>query len=370
MKKVLVIFGTRPEAIKLAPVIRKLKKNNTIQTIIVVTAQHREMLDPFLDFFSIKVNYDLNIMTRNQSLERLTTYLPKKLAILYEKIQPDFILVQGDTTSAFLASLIAFYKRIPLGHVEAGLRTFDKFHPFPEEMNRKFITYLADYHFAPTVTSSENLLREGVDKKRIFITGNTVVDALKFILANKSTYVPKVNVPIKKKQIILITAHRRESFGKPFINICQAIKTLARTYTNIAFVYPVHLNPHVQKPVYSILSGEKNVYLIPPLPYFDLIFLMEQTYLILTDSGGIQEEAPTLKKPLLVLRNVTERPEGIIAGVARLVGTDKKKIIGETEKLLNDQSEYQRMVSHRNPYGDGKASIRIVSAIQRILFKK
>ncbi len=368
MKKILIIFGTRPEAIKLIPIINKLKKNiSSIKTFIAITAQHREMLDQILHFFDIKPQYDLNIMTPNQSLVDLTTKLPSHLQKLYEEVGPDLILVQGDTTSAFIASLIAFYNHIPIGHVEAGLRSFDKFQPFPEEINRKLITHLADYHFAGTSTARQNLLNEGINKDNIFVTGNTVVDTLHHIITKKDVCSPKVKLDIGDKRMILLTAHRRENLGKPLISICQAVKEIVSKHKDVVVVYPVHLNPKVQKIVRSILSMEKNVHLISPLSYFDLIYFMERSYIILTDSGGIQEEAPTLKKPLLVLRNVTERPEGLIAGVARLVGTDKKKIIEETERLLSDKSAYQKMITDRNPYGDGNASSKIVTIIKHIL---
>jgi len=367
MKKILIIFGTRPEAIKLIPIIKKLREySSSIKTIIATTAQHREMLDQILQFFDIKPRYDLNIMAHNQSLIDLTTKLPSHLQKLYEEIKPDLILVQGDTTSAFIASLIAFYNRIPIGHIEAGLRSFDKFQPFPEEINRKLITHLADYHFAATPTARQNLINEGINKDKIFITGNTVIDTLHYILNKKETYTPKVKIDIGNKKMILLTAHRRENLGKPLTSICQAVKKIVSRHKDVVVVYPVHLNPKVQKTVRSILSMEKNVHLISPLSYFDLIYLMQQAYIILTDSGGIQEEAPSLQKPLLVLRNVTERPEGLIAGVSRLVGTDKKKIIEETERLLSDQSAYQKMITDHNPYGDGDASSKIVTIIKRI----
>ncbi len=368
MKKILIIFGTRPEAIKLIPIIKKLEENtSSIKTFVVITAQHRHMLDQMLQFFHIRPHFDLNIMTPDQSLIDLTTKLPFRLQKLYENARPDFILVQGDTTSAFIAGLIAFYNRIPLGHVEAGLRSFDKFQPFPEEINRTLITHLADYHFAATPIARRNLLREGVSENKIFVTGNTVVDALYSILARKKTYTPKVKLDFGDAKMILLTAHRRENLGKPLASICQAVKEIVSKHKDVMVVYPVHLNPRVQKTVRSILSGEKNVRLISPVSYFDLIYIMERAYLILTDSGGIQEEAPSLQKPLLVLRNVTERPEGITAGVARLVGSNKKKIVEEVEQLLTDPAAYRKMTNRQNPYGDGHAAERIVKILKRIL---
>ncbi len=369
MKKILVVFGTRPEAIKLAPVILQLLKDSSFRTIVAVTAQHREMLDQILNVFKIKPDYDLDIMTKNQTLANLTAVLTMKLDKLYEKVNPDFIIVQGDTTSAFLAALTAYYRHIPIGHIEAGLRSFDKFQPFPEEINRILISHTADYHFTPTNFSRNNLIREGIDKKRVYVTGNTIVDALQMIKSKIDKRLPDLMVKLHGKKIILLTAHRRENFGKPLMFICYAVKKLAQQHANFAFVYPVHLNPRVQEIVQSILKNQNNILLIPPLSYLDLVFLMKKSFLILTDSGGIQEEAPSLKKPILVLRNVTERPEGVHTGVANLVGTNKEKIVSTVNNLLTNKATYHSMISNSNPYGDGKASKRIISIIKEALNK-
>ena len=372
MKKISVIFGTRPEAIKLALVILELKKYPGIFEInVCVTAQHREMLDQVLDIFNIVPDVDLNIMKPDQSLSELTSKAIKLLDEYLLSIKPDLILVQGDTTTTFAASLTAFYRKIKIGHVEAGLRTWKKFSPFPEEINRTFTTKLADLHFAPTKLSKENLLKEGVEEEKVFITGNTVIDAL--LIAKEK--ISGKNVPIhglpehlqngKDCNMILITGHRRENFGEGFRNICEAISELAVKYKNIEFVYPVHLNPNVQKPVYEILSGHKNIHLIKPLDYLPFVSLMDKSRIILTDSGGVQEEAPSLGKPVLVMRENTERPEGVDAGTVKIVGTQKEKIVKETEHLLNNKSEYDKMANAVNPYGDGKASQRIFEILMK-----
>jgi len=362
MIKVLSIFGTRPEAIKMAPVIRELESHpDEIQSIVCVTAQHREMLDQVLDLFKIKPDIDLDLMQAGQSLSGLTARVFTALDPVLKAEAPDWVLVQGDTTTVMAASLVAFYHRVKVGHVEAGLRTFDKWQPFPEEINRKVAGTVADLHFAPTETSKENLFREGVDPKRIFVTGNPVIDALQ--LAAEMPYNldsgPLKDIPWKKR-ILLVTAHRRENHGDPLENICRALLALIRKYSDIHVVYPVHLSPQVRDPVYKLLGDQQGITLLPPLEYLPLVQLMKRSYLVLTDSGGIQEEAPGLGIPVLVLREVTERPEAVEAGVVRLVGTNQIKLIKETEVLLNEEKMYQKMSRAINPYGDGKAAKRIV----------
>ena len=376
--RVMTIFGTRPEAVKLAPVIKKLEENSDIfESIICVTAQHRQMLDQVLNLFNIKPDYDLNIMKPNQTLFELTSNVLLGLQPILEEEKPDIILVQGDTTTVFVASLAGFYLKIRIGHVEAGLRTFQKYSPFPEEINRKITTCLADLHFAPTETSKKNLLDEKINEQAILVTGNTVIDALFLTLdklkrdKEKNTFNPKVKEMVKlcdslKKdnKIILVTGHRRENFGEGFDHICHAIKEIASKNPNVDVIYPVHLNPNVRKPVNDIIKNIKNVHLIEPLDYEPFVYLMNKSYLILTDSGGVQEEAPSLGKPVLVMRDTTERPEAVIAGTVKLVGTDKNLIINETQKLLDNEEEYKKMSMSHNPYGDGKASQRIIDALK------
>jgi len=374
MRKILFIFGTRPEAIKVAPVINKLKKENHNWKVgVCLTAQHREMLDQVLNIFNIKLDYDLNIMKQNQDLYDITSNILINIKNVLNDFQPDLVLVHGDTTTTFVSSLAAFYKKIEVGHIEAGLRTGDIYYPFPEEANRKLTTSLAKYHFAPTIIAKENLLNEGVKEENIIVTGNTGIDAL-FLALNKI----KKNKNLEKKiinkfsstfsildsQFILVTAHRRESFGKGFINICEAIKELAIKYPKIKFIYPVHLNPNVKRPVKEILSNIKNIFLIEPLEYLEFVYLMSKSYLILTDSGGIQEEAPSLGKPVLVMRDITERVEALEAGTVKLVGTDKSRIIKEVSRLIEDKNEYDKMSKAVNPYGDGKASERIAKFLK------
>ena len=364
-KKISIIFGTRPEAIKLAPVILELKKHKEFEINICVTAQHREMLDQVLEIFDIKPEVDLNIMKANQTLSGLTSQAIKLLDEYLSEYKPDVILVQGDTTTVFAASLAAFYHKIKIGHVEAGLRTWNKFSPYPEEINRVLTTKIADLHFAPTSLSKENLLKEGVCEDQIFVTGNTVIDALLIAIGKiKSKNVSIPGLPdnlLKEKdnKIILITGHRRENFGEGFDNICHAIVSLAKEFKDYNFIYPVHLNPNVRKPVFEILSKQKNIFLIDPLNYLPFIFLMNKAKLILTDSGGVQEEAPSLGKPVLVMRDTTERPEGVDAGTVKVVGTSKQAIIDETKTLLTNKSEYLKMANAVNPYGDGFSAIRI-----------
>ncbi|MGQ9617704.1 MAG: non-hydrolyzing UDP-N-acetylglucosamine 2-epimerase [Candidatus Aminicenantia bacterium] len=368
MKKALFIFGTRPEAIKLAPLIYQFKnKSKKFEAIICVTAQHRRMLDQVLKVFNIKPDFDLDLMKENQSLFYTTAEALKKLEKVLTKVKPALVLVQGDTTTTFTTSLAAYYQKIKLAHVEAGLRTEDKFSPFPEEINRRLTDCLSDFLFAPTPKAKENLLREGIDESKIFITGNTVIDALfmtiemqkdlKIQKDMEEQFINDYGISFEKRTI-LVTGHRRESFGKNLEEICHGIKLIAEN-SDVQVIYPVHLNPNVQKPVKSILKDLPNVYLIEPLDYFSFVWLMNKSYLILTDSGGIQEEAPSLGKPVLVMREKTERTEGISAGKARLVGTDREKIFSETIILLKDPIAYRAMSEAENPYGDGKASIRI-----------
>ncbi len=362
--KVMTVIGTRPEAIKMAPVIKSLMNySEEVKSVVCVTAQHREMLDQVLKIFGIVPDYDLNLMKPNQSLSLLTANLLTALdeVITFEK--PDWVLVQGDTTTAMVASLVAYYHRIKLGHVEAGLRTNDKFQPFPEEINRRIADILADAYFAPTQNSRMNLLKEGIRSESIVVTGNTVIDAL-MMISRRVAGRPldsRISTSIKNKLLILVTVHRRESFGEPLENICKALARIALSYQEkIQIVYPVHLNPNVRKTVYETLSGIPNISLIEPVNYEELVGLMSSSYLILTDSGGIQEEAPSLHKPVLVLREMTERPEAIEAGAAKLIGTDADRIYSETMRLIEEPKSYHRMASAINPYGDGQASQRIV----------
>lgn len=367
MFKIMSVFGTRPEAIKLAPVIKELQKHSdTLKSVVTVTAQHRQMLDSVLSVFAIKPDYDMNIMATGQGLSDITCKVLKNIESIYETEQPDLVLVQGDTTTVFAASLAAYYKHIPVGHVEAGLRSHNKYHPFPEEINRCLTSVIADIHFAPTDEAKTNLLHEGVSKGLICVTGNTVIDALLEVAAQDFTFDNDLLNNIKGR-MILITAHRRESFGKPFIDICNAILTLAKQYTDVTFVYPVHLNPNVRDIVYPMLGNLSNIILIEPLEYMPFVHLMKRAYIILTDSGGIQEESPSLNKPVLILREITERPEAVKAGSAKLVGTHSQTIIRETTRLLEDTHEYERMTHIVNPFGDGHASQRIVDFIKHEL---
>ncbi len=345
----------------MAPIIERLKHEH-VESYVCVTAQHRHMLDQFLDLFQIKANYDLNIMKPGQSLTEITTLILTRLKEVLTDLKPDLLLVQGDTTTAFAGALAAFYEKIPVGHVEAGLRTGNMMMPWPEEMNRKLVSALAEFHFAPTQRSKGNLLKEGVCPEKIFVTGNTVIDALFFTLKQSHLKPRKFPFLDSERRLILVTGHRRENFGKGFESICQALKKLSERH-DVQIVYPVHLNPNVQEPVHSILGNRQNVHLIEPLHYLDFVFLMDLSYLILTDSGGVQEEAPSLGKPVLVMREVTERPEAITAGTVLLVGTDEKKIVEETNRLLDNPHHYRSMAQAHNPYGDGHAAERIVQQI-------
>lgn len=376
MKKVLLVFGTRPEAIKMAPLVKEFQKySKDFDTKVCVTAQHREMLDQVLEMFEIKPDYDLNIMKSGQDLFDVTANVLLGLKNVLRDFKPDIVLVHGDTTTTSTSALAAFYEKIKVGHVEAGLRTGDIYSPWPEEANRQITGVLANYHFAPTQTSKENLIKENKDEKTIAVTGNTVIDGLFLALDKiennqelKNKILENINWQYKlneDRKIILVTGHRRENFGEGFINICEALKTVANQNPNIDIVYPVHLNPNVQKPVREILSYTPNVYLIEPLQYESFIYMMNRSYFIITDSGGVQEEAPSLGKPVLVMRDTTERPEAVEAGTVKLVGTDKDKIVKEAQKLLDDKVAYEKMSKAHNPYGDGKACEKIVEFIKR-----
>lgn len=371
--KVLSVFGTRPEAVKMAPIVQRLNQTTGIESRVCVTAQHRQMLDQVLDLFEIEPDYDLDLMRDNQSLAELSASIFTHLDPVLAEFKPDWVLAVGDTTTVVTTSLLAFYRRIRFGHVEAGLRTHNKWHPYPEEINRRLATVTADLHFAPTEWSKGNLLREGVDPGTIIVTGNPVIDALNFVSRQEESHevrelldslmLPRSEAKgSKSKHLILITAHRRENFGQPLENICHAIKELS-SREDIEIIYPVHLNPNVQEPVNQILKGCSHVTLLGPLDYFPMVHLMKHATLILTDSGGLQEEAPSLGVPVLVLRETTERPEGVEAGTLRLVGTQTGDIVRETTRLLDDPSAYSEMAKAVNPYGDGHAAHRIVEAL-------
>ena len=371
MKKILFVFGTRPEAIKMAPVIKAFKDEKIFDTKVCVTGQHRQMLDQVLDIFDIKPDYDLNIMERGQDLFDITANVLSGMKNVLSEYSPDLVLVHGDTSTTSATAIAAFYQKIKVGHVEAGLRTGNIYSPWPEEVNRQISGVIANYHFAPTSTSMENLLKENKNKENILVTGNTVIDAL-FLVLDKIEKDAKLKNTILKsisdqyrfnsdKKIILVTGHRRENFGEGFTNICKALKKIADDNHDVDIVYPVHLNPNVQKPVKNILSNSKNIYLINPLSYENFIYLMSKSYFIITDSGGVQEEAPSLGKPVLVLRNTTERPEALEAGTVKLVGTNFEAIVNESQKFLDDEKEYKKMSKAHNPYGDGSASKRIVN---------
>jgi len=366
--KALTVFGTRPEAIKLAPVIRELERHSEITSRVCATAQHREMLDQVLELFEIKPDWDLNLMRKDQSLFDITADGLRALETVLKEEKPDVVLVQGDTTTAFVASLAAYYLKIRIGHVEAGLRTFDKYNPFPEEMNRRLADTLCDLYFAPTELAKQNLLREGVPEEKVFVTGNTVIDALLLVLSRESQVggqqlLEDSGLPTDDSRLILVTGHRRESFGAGFEHICKGLRKIAEHYDDVQIVYPVHLNPNVQEPVHRILGKIRNIRLIDPLEYSMFASLMNKAYLILTDSGGIQEEAPSLGKPVLVMREKTERPEAIEAGTAKLVGTESERIFTEAQRLLDNADEYNKMARAVNPFGDGKAAERIVQIL-------
>ncbi|MDR2383201.1 MAG: UDP-N-acetylglucosamine 2-epimerase (non-hydrolyzing) [Prevotellaceae bacterium] len=378
MKKIMLVFGTRPEAIKMAPLVKEFRKYPDIfETIVCVTGQHREMLDQVLNLFEIVPDYDLNIMKHGQDLYDITSAILVGMKNVFEQVTPDAVLVHGDTTTSTATALAAFYKQIPVGHVEAGLRTNKKYSPWPEEINRQITGRIVTWHFAPTSLSRQNLLNENIDDSYITITGNTVIDAL-YIVVDKiktntslniglSTGLKTVGYDVRRldasKRLVLITGHRRENFGEGFINICKAIRDLSYKYPDVDFVYPMHLNPNVRQPIQEIFGKQyqPNMFFIEPLEYFTFVYLMEKSYIVLTDSGGIQEEAPGLGKPVLVMRDTTERPEALTAGTVKLVGTDYNKIVSEISALLDDTDYYRMMSKAVNPYGDGKACERIVS---------
>lgn len=382
MKKVMLVFGTRPEAIKMAPLVKEFQKQpKRVETVVCVTGQHREMLDQVLKIFDIKPDYDLNIMKQGQDLYDVTARVLTGMRDVLKEVKPDVVLVHGDTTTSTVAALAAFYQQIPVGHVEAGLRTHNIYSPWPEEMNRLLTGRLATYHFSPTPLSRNNLIKESVDDRNIIVTGNTVIDALYWVvdkiknnkeldneledILSKAGY--DVNRLNNGKKLVLITGHRRENFGDGFINMCTAIKDLTVKYPDLDFVYPMHLNPNVRKPIHEVfgenLSGLKNMFFIEPLEYLSFVYLMEKSSIVLTDSGGIQEEAPGLGKPVLVMRDTTERPKALDAGTVKLVGTDYNKIVNEVSSLIDDKAAYEKMSKAVNPYGDGLACGRIVNAL-------
>jgi len=375
--KVLTVFGTRPEAIKLAPVIKELAKHPEIVSRVCATGQHREMLDQVLGLFEIEPDWDLDLMRKDQSLFDITVRGLVGIQDVFKEEQPDIVLVQGDTTTAFVASLAAYYLKTKIGHVEAGLRTGDKYNPFPEEINRRLVDVLGDFYFAPTQRAEQNLRHEGIPAERVFVTGNTVIDALLWMVGKQSLplrqgelerlFREKYRLELNKKRTILVTGHRRENFGKGIKGICQGLRLIAEHNPDLQIVYPVHMNSNVRKPVYRILKDVRNVHLIKPLNYEQFVFLMNRAHLILTDSGGIQEEAPSLGKPVLVMREKTERPEAIEAGTAKLVGTDSEEIFTETQELLDNQGVYEKMAHAANPFGDGKAAERIARVLLREL---
>ncbi len=383
MKKIMLVFGTRPEAIKMAPLVKEFQKHpDTFQTIVCVTGQHREMLDQVLNIFDIRPDFDLNIMKQGQDLYDVTARVLTGMRDVLHEAQPDVVLVHGDTTTSTAAALAAFYQQIPVGHVEAGLRTHNILSPWPEEMNRQITGRIASYHFAPTALSRQNLLQENVDDTNITVTGNTVIDALYWVVdrikndrsldAELEEVLRHAGYDVNRladgRPLVLITGHRRENFGDGFINMCTAIKQLTERYPNVDFVYPMHLNPNVRRPIHEVfgddLSNLGNMYFIEPLEYLSFVYLMEKSTIVLTDSGGIQEEAPGLGKPVLVMRDTTERPEALEAGTVKLVGTDREKIFNEVSTLLDDAAAYARMSQAVNPYGDGLACSRIVERLK------
>ncbi|MEZ4859415.1 MAG: UDP-N-acetylglucosamine 2-epimerase (non-hydrolyzing) [Flavobacteriaceae bacterium] len=371
-KKNLIVFGTRPEAIKMAPLVKAFTAENNFETRVCITAQHREMLDQVLSFFEIIPHYDLDLMKPNQDLYHLTADIITGMKSVMDDFDPHFVYVHGDTTTTMAASLTGFYAGAKVCHVEAGLRTHNKWAPFPEEMNRSITGRIADYHFAPTHTSKANLLKENISKKNIVVTGNTVIDALHFSVnkvSSKGYYdleIENLKRRITSETILLVTGHRRENHGQGFIDICMALKEIAMEFQKVQIIYPVHLNPNVQKPVYQLLGGISNISLIEPLSYPAFVWLMNKAHIIVTDSGGVQEEAPSLGKPVLVMRETTERPEAVEAGTVKLVGTNTSKIFHETKKLLEDGALYKEMSMSHNPYGDGNAAKRIVDFIKQL----
>ena len=373
MRKILLIFGTRPEAIKMAPLFHELNSSNFFETKICVTGQHRDMLDQVLTLFNIKPSFDLNIMQAGQDLTDVTSKILVGLRELFLSYQPDLVLVHGDTATTFAATLACYFHKIKVGHIEAGLRTHNLYAPWPEEGNRHLTGTISNYHFAPTEMAKENLLKENINENDIFVTGNTVIDALHYvikIIQSNQELQESFNTQFSSinwsKKIVLITGHRRENFGQGFENICQAIQELSEQYPDVQFIYPMHMNPNVREPVTHYLSNNSNIFLIEPLDYLPFVYLMNESYLILTDSGGIQEEAPSLGKPVLVMRETTERPEAVAVGTVKLVGTDKNLIKQEVSILLSDQEKYQSMSELHNPYGDGQACKRIVEILRNL----
>lgn len=365
--RVLTVIGTRPEVIKMAPVIQQLERQPAHFTVIkVLTGQHREMSLPYLSLFKIRADHDLAIMRRGQSLNGIVERVLRALPAVLEKARPDIVLVQGDTTSAFAAALASYHQKIAVGHVEAGLRTNNRFNPYPEEMNRRLIGALASIHFAPTSVARDNLLNEGVPKEDIFVTGNTVIDALQSVTRRSFEFSDPVlsKIPYSKSRVICVTTHRRESFGAPMRNTLQALRQIATRYSNVEIVFPVHYNPNVREQVFRLLGDCERIHLVEPLTYEAFLHLMNRSYFVLTDSGGIQEEAPALGKPVLVLRDTTERPEGVKAGTARLIGTDRERIVSAVAELLENERAYRRMAHAVNPYGDGRASVRIAKILK------
>ena len=365
---VMVIAGTRPEAIKMAPVIHKLKEyHKNFNTIVVATAQHRQMLDQAFAPFKIKPDIDMDLMRDNQSLHALTCRVLEGMETILRKLKPDIVLVQGDTTTVFASTLAAFYKKIPVAHIEAGLRSYDIYNPFPEEVNRRLASIMTEIHFAPTPLAKKALLKEGVPSNKIVTTGNTVIDALKYIskIPFSFKHTPLREIDLKHQRIVLVTSHRRESWGKDFENICTALKNIVHKHSDVIIIFPVHPNPIVRDIAQKILAGHERIYLTVPLDYLTFVNLMKKAHIILTDSGGLQEEAPTLRKPVLVMRDVTERPEALQAGLSKLIGTAREKIVKEASILLNDEHSYHAMTSSGNPYGDGKAAQRIVRTLMR-----
>ncbi len=369
MKRVLFVFGTRPEAIKMAIPIKEFNKDINFETKVCITAQHREMLDQVLNFFDINVDYDLDLMKPNQNLHDLTASIISNLRDVLNSFVPDYVFVHGDTTTTMAASIASFYSGAKVCHIEAGLRTFNKLSPFPEEINRQITSRISDFHFAPTELSKKNLIKESINKKNIFVTGNTVIDALlygiKILKENPPQSISKLDNLISNKEFILVTGHRRENHGQGFINICKALEKIASLNKNLLIIYPVHLNPKVKSPVNKYLSKIDNIKLIDPLPYQEFIWLIDKSKLIITDSGGVQEEAPSLGKPVLVLRDTTERPEAVKIGTVILVGTNKKNIVNETQKLIENKQLYDKMSKLHNPYGDGKSSRRILNHLKK-----
>lgn len=363
--KVMSVFGTRPEAIKMAPLVKQLEKNENIESIVCVTAQHREMLDQVLEIFDIKPDFDLNIMRQRQNLTGITTRALESLNEVMSEVKPDIVLVHGDTTTTLAGALAAYYNKIKVGHVEAGLRTYDKYQPFPEEMNRKLTGSLTDLHFCPTMLAKEHLLKESTPEESIFITGNTVIDALSTTIDDEYKFsIDELNnIDFENKKVIVITAHRRENLGQPLINICNAVKRIVETNEDVEVVYAVHKNPVVQEPVREILGDDRRIHLLDPLDLKDMHNLINRSYFVMTDSGGLQEEVPSMGKPVLVLRNVTERPEGVEAGTLKLAGNEEAVIFEMAHELLNSKYAYEKMAQAKNPFGDGKASQRIVDII-------